>query len=162
MSKAKKKKINEDPNTRVICRNRKARMLFELTDELECGIVLHGSEVKSVRNNKVSIEESYGRVQNGEVWLVGCTIAEYPQATVFNHEPARLRKLLMHKKQVRKFAESAAQKGLTLVPTSVYLSNGKVKVKLAIGRGLKLHDKRDKLRKDDDRKSIRDAMLNKR
>lgn len=160
MAKSKKqKKNNDDPNSRVICRNRKARMQYDLVDEMECGIILAGSEVKSVRNNKVSIEEAYARVRNGEVWLVGCNISEYPQATVFNHDPDRARKLLMRRAQIRKFAESASQKGLTLVPTAMYLKNGYVKVSIAIGKGRKLHDKRDKLRKHDDTKSIRAAMM---
>ena len=110
--------------SRVICRNRKARHEYELLHQLECGLILRGSEVKSVRNNKISIEEAYVRVENAEVWLIGCDIAEYPQATYLNHDPKRQRKLLMHKREREKFAASAQQKGLTLIPLDVHLTRG--------------------------------------
>ena len=155
----KKKKTQEDPNSRVICRNRKARHEYDLLDELECGIVLKGSEVKSVRNNKVSIDEAYARIKEGELWLMGSDIAEYPQANVMNHEPKRPRKLLLHRREIKKFAESAGQQGFTLIPTSVYLKDGIVKVKIAIARGKKLHDKRDKLKKQTDKREMRSAMM---
>jgi SsrA-binding protein len=155
----KKKPANSDPNFKTVCRNRKARHQYEILDELECGIVLCGSEVKSIRNSKISIEEAYARLSDGELWLVGCDIAAYPQATVMNHEPRRTRKLLLHKKQLHKFAESASQQGLTMVPLAVYFSRGLVKVKVAVARGRKLHDKREKLKKQSDTRDIRSAML---
>lgn len=155
----KKKKTQEDPNSRVVCRNRKARHEYDLLEELECGVVLKGSEVKSVRNNKVSIEEAYARLKEGELWLVGSDIAEYPQANVMNHEPKRARKLLLHKRELRKFAESADQQGYTLIPTAVYFKNGIVKVSVAIARGKKLHDKREKLKQQSDRREMRSAMM---
>lgn len=155
----KKKKNQEDPNSRVVCRNRKARHEYDILDELECGIVLKGSEVKSVRNNKVSIDEAYARLRDGELWLVGSDIAEYPQANVMNHEPKRPRKLLLHKRELRKFAESAGQQGYTLVPTSVYFKDGIVKVRVAVARGKKLHDKREKLKQKSDRREMRSAMM---
>ncbi len=158
MARQKKKKTPEDPNSRTVCRNRKARHQYDLMDELECGIVLKGSEVKSVRDGKISIDEAYARLQHGELWLINANIAEYPQATVMNHEPTRPRKLLLHKRELTKFAESAGQKGLTLVPMAVYFTRGIVKVKVAVGRGRKLHDKRDKLRKQSDRQDMRRAM----
>ena len=157
---AKKKKDNkDDPNSRTVCKNRKARHQYEILDQMECGIVLLGSEVKSIRDGKISIEEAFARMRDGEVWLVGCDIAHYPQATVMNHEPRRPRKLLLHKREVQKFAENAAQNGLTLIPLAVYLKAGKVKVKLAVARGRKLHDKREKLKKDSARQDIRKSML---
>ena len=158
----KKGSKNDDPNSKVVCRNRKAKQRYDILDQLECGIVLTGSEVKSIRNSKISIEEGYVRVQDGELWLVGCNIAEYPQATVMNHDPLRQRKLLLHKKEMRKFAESALQQGLTMVPLSVYFSRGIVKVKVAVGRGRKLYDKRERMRKETDKKDMRRAMLRKR
>ena len=158
----KKQKPAEDPNSRTVARNRKARREYEILDELECGIVLHGSEVKSIRNGKVSIEESFARMLNGEVWLVNADIAEYPQATMWNHAPKRNRKLLLNKREIRKFAEIADGQGLTLVPLSMYFKNGRVKVNLAIGRGRKLHDKRDKLRSQTDTREIRGAMMKNR
>jgi SsrA-binding protein len=157
---AKKKKANQDdPNSRTVCRNRKARHEYEIMDQMECGIVLLGSEVKSIRDGKISIEEAFARMRDGEVWLIGCDIAPYPQATVINHEPRRPRKLLLHKMEVKKFAENASQQGLTLIPLAVYLKSGKVKVSLAVARGRKLHDKREKLKKDSARQDIRNSML---
>lgn len=159
-NKTKKKSLkHDDPNFHVVCRNRKARHNYDLSDELECGIVLTGSEVKSIRNGKINLEEAYVRLRDGELWLIGCNIAEYPQATVRNHEPQRPRKLLLHKKQLRKFAQAAVQAGQTLVPTSVYFSRGIVKVKVAVGRGRKEHDKRQRLKKEEDRREIRRAMM---
>lgn len=155
-----KRKAHDDPNSRVVCRNRKARHNYELQDELECGIVLRGSEVKSIRNGKVSIDEAYARIRDDELWLINSDIAEYPQATVMNHEPKRARKLLLKKRELRKFAETAVQSGLTLVPLSVYFHRGLVKVKVAIGKGRKTHDKRDKIRSQEDRKSMRVAKMN--
>jgi len=155
----KKKKEKDDPNSRVVARNRKAKREFEILDQLECGIVLHGSEVKSIRNGKISINEAFGRVLNGEVWLFGIDISEYPQANVMNHDPKRKRKLLLHRKEIRKFAEVADQSGLTLIPLEVYFVKGRVKVKLAVARGRKLHDKRDKLKKQADTREMRGAMM---
>ncbi len=156
--KGKSQQPKDDPNSRIVSRNRRARHNYEILDELECGIALKGSEVKSIRNNKVSIEEAYAKVEGGEVWLLGADIAQYPQANVMNHEPRRPRKLLLKRREIHKFAESAGHEGLTLVPLSVYLTRGIIKVKLAIARGRKLHDKREALKKEDARKSIREAL----
>jgi len=156
--KSKSKKSNDDPNSRTVARNRRARHEYEILDELECGIVLTGSEVKSIRNNKVSIEEAYARVQQGEVWLHNADIAVYPQANVMNHEPRRVRKLLLKAREIRKFAETGSQTGLTLIPLSLYFTRGIVKVKLAIAKGRKTHDKREKLKKDTDRREMQQAM----
>lgn len=154
----KKPKETEDPNSRVICRNRRARHQYEILDQVNCGIVLLGSEVKSVRNAKVTIEEAYARVEQGEVWLVNADIAEYPQATMYCHERKRKRKLLLHRREIRKFAEAGEQKGLTLVPLSVFLSRGYVKVKLGIGRGRKLHDKRENLKQRAHQREMQAAL----
>lgn len=156
--KSKSRKVADDPNSRIVTRNRRARHNYEILDELQCGIELKGSEVKSIRNNKVSLEEAYARVTNGEVWLINCDIAVYPQANVMNHEPRRPRKLLLKRSEIRKFAESATQDGLTLIPLAMYFHRGLVKVTLAVARGRKQHDKREKLKKSEDRRSIRDAM----
>jgi SsrA-binding protein len=155
----KKKKDKDDPNSRVVARNRKANREFEILDKLECGIVLRGSEVKSIRDGKISISESFARVLDGEVWLFGIDISEYPQANVMNHDPKRKRKLLLHRKEIRKFAEVADQTGLTLIPLEVYLVRGRVKVTLAVARGRKIYDKRDKLKKQADTREIRGAMM---
>ena len=156
--KSKAKKQTDDPNSRTVTRNRRARHEYEILEELECGIVLTGSEVKSIRNNKVSIEEAYARVKDGEVWLFNADVAVYPQANVMNHEPRRVRKLLLNKREIRKFAETGSQTGLTLIPLAMYFTRGIVKVKLAIARGRKHHDKREKLKQDTDRREMRQAM----
>lgn len=162
MARSKKKKAtkNDDPNSRVVCKNRKARHEYDVLDEIDCGIQLYGSEVKSIRNSKVSIEEAFARVMDGEVWLMNSDIAEYPQATVFNHERRRKRKLLLHKREIRKFAESGEQKGLTLVPLAVFINRGFVKVKLGLCRGRQLHDKREKLKQQTDRREMEVALKN--
>jgi SsrA-binding protein len=132
-------------------------------DTLECGVALLGSEVKSVRDGKVSIEECYARVREGEVWLLGCDIAEYPQATVWNHAPKRPRKLLMRARERNKFANQAHEKGLTLVPLRLYFNDrGLVKVLLGLCRGKKLHDKRDAMKKADTKRDIDRALRSRR
>ena len=158
----KTKPKNQDPNSRTVCRNRKARHQYEILDELECGISLKGSEVKSIRNGKISIDEAYARLNGGELWLIGCDIAEYPQATVMNHVSRRSRKLLLHKRELAKFAERAVHQGLTMIPLAVYFSHGIVKVRIAVAKGRKQHDKRDKLKQQSDRKEMRNVKLKRR
>jgi SsrA-binding protein len=144
---------------RPIAENRKAKYRFEVLETLECGVALVGSEVKSLRNGKISLEEAYGRVRDGEVWLVGCDIPEYAQATIWNHDPKRPRKLLLHKIEVRKFAGKAHEKGLTLVPLKLYFNErGIAKVLLGLCRGRKLHDKREVLKKADVKRDLQRAM----
>ena len=129
-------------------------------DTLECGIALVGSEVKSLRNGKVSLDEAYGRVRGNEVWLIGCDIAEYAQANVMNHDPRRARKLLLHRREIRKFAARAYERGLTLVPLKMYFKGGRAKVLMGVGRGRKLYDKREKLKKETINRDIARAMRN--
>lgn len=118
-----------------------------MLDTLECGIALVGSEVKSLRAGTVSLAEAYGRVKEDEVWLVGCDIAEYVEASRFNHNPKRPRKLLMHRREIRRFAYQAYEQGLTLVPLRMYFKRGRAKVLLGICRGRKHHDKREAMKK---------------
>jgi SsrA-binding protein len=151
-------KKSDNSNDKTICTNRRARHQYEILDDIECGIVLKGSEVKSLRDGKVSLDEAYARIRDGELWLVDCDIAVYPQASLLNHEPKRLRKLLLHRRELRKFAEQAGHRGLTLVPLSMYFLRGKVKVQIAIGRGKKLHDKREALKKTEAKREIQRAM----
>jgi SsrA-binding protein len=157
MAKSKSEQKADASKQRVVVRNRKAAHDFELHDELDCGIVLVGSEVKSIRNSKITIDEAYARLQNGELWLLNADIAEYPQANFMNHERKRERKLLVKKSQLHKFAEQAEDKGLTMVPLSVFFDRGLVKVRLAVARGRKTHDKRDKLKAKDDAREMRAA-----
>src|SRR5207244_12837549 len=123
---------------RLVSENRKARHRFEILDTLECGVQLTGSEVKSLRDGKLSLDEAYARVKEGEVWLVGADIAEYPQATLWNHAPKRPRKLLMRRDEKNKFAGQAHEKGLTLVTLKVYFNaRGLAQVLLGLCRGTK-------------------------
>lgn len=155
---AKKSSKSDDPNSKTVARNRRARHDYEILDQLECGIVLRGSEVKSLRDGKVSLEEAYARILDGELWLLGCDIAEYPQANIMNHEPRRDRKLLLHRRELQKFAAAAEQRGQTLIPLAMYFHEGRVKVEIAVGKGRQLHDKREKLKKDADQQEMRRAM----
>jgi SsrA-binding protein len=152
----------KDDQPKVVCRNRRARHEFDLLQTLDCGIVLMGSEVKSIRASKITIDEAYARVQGGELWLLNADIAEYPQASYLNHERKRERKLLLKKRELHKFAESAGQRGLTMVPLSVQFVRGIVKVTIAIAKGRKLHDKRERLKTAGDSREIRDALRHKR
>ena len=129
-----------------------------MLDTLECGIVLVGSEVKSLRNGRVSIEEAYGRMRGHELWLFGCDIQEYTQANRFNHQPRRARKLLLHRRELEKFAAKAAQQGLTLVPLKMYFKRGRAKVLMGVCRGRKKHDKREVLKKKQMNRDIQRAM----
>lgn len=148
---------------RQIAENRKARHRFTVVDALECGLKLVGSEVKSLRDGKVSLDEAYGRVKDGEVWLVGCDIPEYPNATIWNHAPKRPRKLLMHQREVDRFANRAKEKGLTLVPLKLYFNErGVAKVLLGLCRGKQTHDKREDLKKAAVKREMDRAMRRKR
>jgi len=158
MAKPKKPVDKEHDNERLICQNRKARHNYAVIDTLECGIMLVGSEVKSLRQGKVSIEEAYGRIKEKEVWLVGCDIQEYVEANRFNHQPKRPRKLLLHRREINKFADKAYQTGFTLVPLRMYFKEGRAKVLLGICKGKKQHDKREDMKKADSQRDIQRAM----
>ncbi len=139
----------------IVCQNRKARHEYFIIDEIECGIVLVGSEIKSVRNHKVSLDGSYAIVTDGEVWLLSANIDPYKNSHCFNHEPKRQRKLLLKKKEIENIAEKAQQKGNTLIPLTVYLENGLCKVSIGVCRGKQLHDKRAVEKEKDSKKEIR-------
>ncbi|MBQ6136473.1 MAG: SsrA-binding protein SmpB [Kiritimatiellae bacterium] len=131
----------------VFAENRKARHDYAVLDTIECGIVLTGTEVKSVRHGSVSLAGSYAAVLKGELWLVGADIAAYKFGNRFNHEPKSMRKLLVHAKEVEELRLKTEAKGLTLVPLKVYLKGGRIKVAVGVCRGKALHDKRDALKK---------------
>ncbi len=141
-----------------VAENRKARHKFQVIDSLECGMVLLGSEVKSLRAGNVSLDEAYAKLRNGELWLLGCHIAEYPEAGPFNHVPTRPRKLLLHRRELQRFATRAEEKGFTLVPLKIYFRRGFAKVLLGLCRGLKTHDKREAMKRRETEKQIRSAM----
>ena len=148
-----------DPKvTRLIAENRKARHEFDLLETVECGIVLQGTEVKSLRGGKCSIAEAFALIRSGELWLVGAHIPEYSHGNLQNHAPARDRKLLLHKRQVAHWDALVREKGVTLVPLSIYFLGARVKVSVALARGRKLHDKREHEREKSDRREIDRAM----
>lgn len=130
----------------MVARNRRAAHQYELTDKLECGIMLVGTEVKSLRAGHCNLEQAYAKIEDDELWLVGCEIPEYAMGTHLNHKPKRTRKLLLHKREMVKFAEKFSMKGYTLVPLSIYFKAGKAKVEIAVARGKQLHDKRQTLK----------------
>ena len=163
MAAKKKKKITNDPNERVVSENRKARHDYTILDTLECGIVLVGSEVKSLRDGTVSLSESYGRIIDGEPWLIGADIPEYREANRFNHKPKRPRKLLMHRREFKRFAMRAYEKGLTLVPLRLYFNKeGRAKVLLGLCQGKQLHDKRAAAKDAAVKSGLRMAMMKRR
>ena len=131
----------------VFAENRKARHDYTVLETIECGIVLTGTDVKTVRHGEVSLSGSYGAVLKGELWLVGADIAAYRFGNRFNHEPKSMRKLLVHAKELRDLQLKTEAKGLTLIPLKVFLKNGRIKVDLGVCRGKQLHDKRDALKK---------------
>ena len=148
----------DDPPIKVVARNRRARHDFELMERVEAGLVLTGTEVKSLRNGKASLEEAYAEVERGEVWLLGCDIPEYIQANRMNHAPKRPRKLLLHRREIGKLENRTNEKGITLVPISLYFKKGIAKVELYLARGRKTFDKREALKKQDAKRDIDRAM----
>ena len=156
MARAEKKTGDDD--VKVICRNRRAFHEYAVEDTMECGIVLTGTEVKSLREGGTSLEDAYARVEGDEVWLVGCDIPEYSKGNRLNHKPKRPRKLLLHRREIARFADKASQRGYTLVPLRMYFKHGLAKVELAVGRGKQLHDKREASKKAEANREIKRAL----
>lgn len=127
----------------VISQNKKAYHDYFIDEVIECGIVLSGTEIKSIRGGKVNLKESYATIRNGEVFICGMHVSPYEQGNIYNKDPLRDRKLLLHRREIHRLLGMVQQKGLTLVPTEIYLLNGKAKLGLAVARGKKLYDKRD-------------------
>lgn len=140
--------------TKIIATNRKARHEFFIEETMEAGIVLTGTEVKSIRQGKVNIKESYASIDGGEVYVNGMHISPYEQGNIFNVDPLRKRKLLLHRREIRKLIGETKQKGFTLVLLSVYIKDGKVKVEIALAKGKKNYDKRDTIAKKDAERRI--------
>ncbi len=143
---------------KVITDNRRARYDYFIEDTMEAGIVLQGTEVKSLRLGKVNLQDSYARVENGEVFLHGMHISPYEQGNRFNHDPTRPRKLLLHRREIRRLIGKTKEEGYTLVPTRLYFSKGKCKVELALAKGKKLYDKRDAAAKRDATRRAQQAL----
>lgn len=139
---------------KVVATNRKAGFEYFLLEKYEAGIALQGSEIKSVRAGQISIQESYVDIENGEqAWLVEANIAPYTQANRFNHDPRRRRRLLLHKKEIRELWNNVRMKGMTIVPTRVYLKGGRAKIEIALAKGKKAYDKRAAIAKRDEARS---------
>ncbi|MGQ9637503.1 MAG: SsrA-binding protein SmpB [Thermodesulfobacteriota bacterium] len=132
---------------KIICQNKRAWHDYFIEDRYEAGVSLLGSEVKSLREGKVSLGDSYAKIKNGEVFLVDAHISPYPYANKFNHDPLRPRKLLLHKREIRRLTGKVQEKGFTLIPLRLYFSNGKVKVELGLAKGKKQYDKRETLKR---------------
>ena len=143
---------------KVIASNRKARFDYEVIGQYEAGVVLIGTEVKSIRAGMVNLKDSHAKFINNELWLVNTHISEYRFGNQFNHDPTRSRKLLLHKKELNKLIGAVKEKGLTLVPLKIYLKKGKVKIELGLCKGKKLHDKRESIQKREMEREIRSAL----
>jgi len=150
--------VSGDDGRKVAARNRKARHQYEVLETFEAGLVLKGPEVKSIRDGKVAFQDSFARLEGGEVWLHSLHISPYEQANRANEDPVRPRKLLMHRHEIRRLVGKVEEKGLTLVPLEIFFSRGYAKVKLALARGRKLHDKREELKRRDQDREARRAM----
>lgn len=143
---------------RTVARNRKARHEYEILETFEAGLVLRGPEVKSVREGKVGFQDAFGRIENGEAWLYSLYIAPYEPASRDNRDPDRPRKLLLHRREIAQLAGAVEEKGLTLIPLQLYFRNGWAKVELALARGKKLYDKREKLKRKVQQQEAERAM----
>jgi SsrA-binding protein len=138
---------NKQAAVKLICKNRRARHDYEISETCEAGLVLQGSEVKSLRDGQANLSDSYAEIRDGELFLIGCRIAEYPWANHLNHVPLRERKLLMHKAEIRKLSVKLAERGFTLIPLQMYFKDGRAKVELGLARGKRQYDKREAVRK---------------
>jgi SsrA-binding protein len=148
----------ETEEVESIARNRRARFDYEIIETWEAGIALTGTEVKSLRNGKAQITDAYGIVKDGEVWLLNLHIAPYEQGNRFNHEATRTRKLLLHSREIKKMIGAVERQGLTLIALEIYFKRGRAKVRLGLGRGKKLHDKRADLKEKDDKREMARAV----
>lgn len=143
---------------KVVSTNRKARHDYELFDTYEAGLVLTGSEIKSIRAGRVNLREGFVQARDGELWLLNTHIATYEQAGVYGHDPLRPRKLLLHRKEIDRIIAQIQEKGLTVVPTIMYLTRGRAKVEIAVARGKKKYDKRESLREEASKRQIERAL----
>ncbi|TWU08023.1 SsrA-binding protein SmpB [Stieleria varia] len=149
----------KEPALKMVSENRKARHKYEILDSIECGMMLIGSEVKSMREGKLSLDEAHIRIKDQELWLIGADVGHYNNAGSWNHDPRRPRKLLVHQREFDKFAGRALERGLTLVPLRVYFNNrGIAKCVMALVRGKKLHDKRESIKKRETDRGLQRAM----
>jgi len=145
---------DENSNDRSIATNRRARHDFEILETVEAGLVLRGTEVKSLRDSQVNFKDSYATIRNDEAWLRGCHINPYSHGTDANHDPERDRKLLLHRREINRLNGRIAERGLTLIPLRLYLKGGRVKLELGLARGRKTHDKRSAIKEREVRREM--------
>ncbi len=143
---------------KLVANNKKAYHDYFIEDKLECGIALHGTEVKSLRMGKCSIKEAFIRIENGEVFVYGMHVSPYEKGNIFNKDPLRTKKLLLHRQEIHKLVGKIKEKGYTLVPLQVYFSKGRAKVEIGLARGKKLYDKREDIAKKDQRREVERAF----
>ena len=145
-------------STKLIAKNKKARFDYQLGETFEAGMALKGTEVKSLRMGKGNLTDSYARLKDGEAWLIGCHISAYPYAYYDNHDPERPRKLLLHKRELRRLTGKIQEQGMSLIPLRLYFKNGRAKVELALAKGKKTHDKRQSIKEREHNREIARAM----
>ncbi|MCP4679725.1 MAG: SsrA-binding protein SmpB [Deltaproteobacteria bacterium] len=156
------KKEKESPSRKAVCRNRRARYNYHIEDTMEAGLVLVGTEVKSLRLGRADLADSYATFQEGELFLVGSHIAEYDKASHFNHDPRRSRKLLLHGRAIRRLGVKIRERGYTLVPLEIYFKEGWAKVLLGLAKGRKQYDNRETIRRKEERREMREAARDRR
>lgn len=156
------REVGKESEFKTIAVNRKARHAFEFLERFEAGIELRGTEVKSLREGLVSLQESYARIRGSELFLIGANIAQYKAGSYLNHEPTRPRKLLLHRREIDRLARTTAEKRLTIVPVRMYFKRGMVKVEIAVARGRMKYEKREALKEREDRKRIDREMSRRR
>jgi SsrA-binding protein len=147
---------------KLLCSNRQAGHLYFLLEHFEAGMALTGTEVKAIRGGKANVKDSYGMIRNGEAWLVNCHISPYEYGNRQNHDPLRKRKLLLHGQEIRRLTGKTVEKGLTLIPTKLYLKNGKIKCEIALAKGKKLYDKRETEKRKSADREARQAIRQRR
>ena len=146
--------------TKTVAQNRKAYHDYFVEEKFECGLVLYGTEVKSIRNGRVNLKESWAQIRNGEAWAEGIHISPYEQGNIFNRDPLRPKKLLLHRNEIRKLDSQVMRQGSTLIPLEIYFKDGKAKLQLGLCKGKQIHDKRDAMAKRDSDREIQRAMRN--
>lgn len=150
--------MDKSVGIKVIVTNKKASFNYFLSDFLEAGLVLTGTEIKSIKDHKVSISDSYVVFKNGEAFIINMNISEYEKGNIFNHDPLRTRKLLLNKREILKYEQKTIKDGYTIVPTKLYLTKGKAKLEIALGKGKKNYDKREAIKERDDKRDMAKAL----
>jgi SsrA-binding protein len=152
--------MNNGP-VKIIAQNKKARFNYSIEESIECGIVLEGTEVKSVKAGNVSFPDAFAEIRGGEAWIIGMHITPYVYSSIFNHDPDRIKKLLLHRDEIKRLIRKVDEKGFTLIPIEIYLKNGRIKIQLGICKGKKLFDKRGDIRDRDVKRDIQREFRNK-